>query len=159
MTIFDRFAIRVIAAGAGLCGAAMAFSPDVAAAPLTTGGYECMQPAAGQAGAAPVAAPVAAGCSSASAAVADMAGIPMALPGPVPMAPPVPVVPPLPLAPPIPAVPVIPAGAPAAAGVPAGVIDMAKGYAGKGDLVGPPAPGAPVSGQPILPGPGAGGAN
>jgi len=152
MTIFDRFAIRVIAAGAGLCGAAMAFSPDVAAAPLTTGGYECMQPAAGQAGAAPVAA----ACGPASAPVADMAGIPMALPGPLPIAPPVPVVPPLPLAPPIPAVPVIPAGAPAAAGVPAGVIDMAKGYAGKGDLVGPPAPGAPVSGQPIPPGPSAG---
>ena len=39
------------------------------------------------------------------------------------------------------------------------IVDMAKGYAGKGDLVGPPAPGAPVSGQPIPPGPGAGGAN
>jgi hypothetical protein len=157
MTIFDRFAIRVIAAGAGLCGAAMAFSPDVTAAPLTTGGYECMQPAAAQAGGAPVAD----ACGPASAAVADMAGIPMALPGPLPIAPPVPVVPPLPIAPPLPIVPVVPAGAPvaAAAPVPVGLIDMAKGYAGKGDPVGPPAPGAPVSGQPILPGPGAGGAH
>lgn len=153
MTIFDRFAIRVVAAGVGLCGAAMAFSPDVAAAPLTTGGYECIQPAAGQAGGAPAAAP----CLPATAPVADMAGIPMALPGPVPIAPPVPVVPVLPIAPPLPIAPVVPAGAgaPVAAGapVPVGLIDTANGYAGKGDRISPTPVGGPLPGQPIPAGP------
>ena len=36
MAIFDRFKIKGVA-GAGLCGAAMALSPDAAAAPLWTG--------------------------------------------------------------------------------------------------------------------------
>ena len=35
-------AITVIA-GAGLCGAAMALSPLASAAPLKTGGYECIE--------------------------------------------------------------------------------------------------------------------
>jgi hypothetical protein len=151
MTIFDRFSIRLVAAGAGLCGAALVFSPDVTAAPLITGGgYACVEGAAGQAGGAPVAAP----CAPAAASVADMAGVPMALPGPIPAAPPVPVVPALPLAPPVPVVPVVPAGAPVAAPVAGGApIDMANGYAGKGDPILPAPPGAPMNGQPIPPGP------
>ncbi|WP_319448277.1 MULTISPECIES: hypothetical protein [unclassified Mycobacterium] len=156
MTIFDRFSIRLVAAGAGLCGAALVFSPDVTAAPLTTGGgYACIEGAAGQVGGG---APAAAGCIPAAAPVADMAGVPMALPGPVPLAPPVPVVPLVPPVPLIPAVPVVPAGAPLAAPIAggAGVIDMANGFAGKGDPILPAAPGAPVSGQPIPPGPAAG---
>ena len=47
MTIFDRFNIKVIAVGAGLCGAAIAFSPDTAAAPLKTGGA-CIEGQAGE---------------------------------------------------------------------------------------------------------------
>ena len=50
MAIFDRFNIKVVAAGAGLCGIAIALSPGVAAAPLKTGGYECLQTSAGAAG-------------------------------------------------------------------------------------------------------------
>ena len=134
-----RLAIRVIA-GAGLCGAALALSPLASAAPWKTGGYECIEDAAGTVGD-PVAAAICAG-----APVADMAGIPMALPGPLPAAaaagaaaaaavglpvplvvPPVPVVvppvpavvPPVPVVvPPVPAVvPPVPVGA-AALGVP-----------------------------------------
>ncbi|HYB82510.1 MAG TPA: hypothetical protein VED43_12860, partial [Mycobacterium sp.] len=37
MTTFDRFKIKVVA-GAGLCGAAIALSPDAAATTLITGG-------------------------------------------------------------------------------------------------------------------------
>ena len=155
MTIFGRFNVRVVAAGAGLCGAAMALSPHVAAAPLPTGGYECFSASAGEVGAAPGAAP----CSPASAPLADMAGIPMALPGPVPVVPAAPPVPVVPLAPPVPVVPVappVPLGAPlapVAGGAP--LTDMAGAFGGKGDPTNPPAVGAPVSGQPILPGPGA----
>jgi len=48
MTIFDRFTITVVAAGAGLCGVALALSPEVAAAPLITGGgYGCVQTSSG----------------------------------------------------------------------------------------------------------------
>src|ERR1700731_4176351 len=52
MTIFDRFNIRVVAAAAGLCGIAIALSPEVAAAPLITGGNGCHQTTAGEAGSA-----------------------------------------------------------------------------------------------------------
>src|SRR3954470_17457824 len=52
MTIFDRFNIKVIVAGAGLCGAAMSFSPIAVAVPFMTGGYGCVQ---GMSGAAPAA--------------------------------------------------------------------------------------------------------
>ena len=103
-----RFTIKAVA-GAGLFAAAMALSPDVAAAPLKTGGYECIQDAAGGNPAAGFCAPI-----------ADMAGIPMALPGPLPLgaaavplplgaaAVPVPVVvPPVPLG-----VPPVPIGVP-----------------------------------------------
>jgi hypothetical protein len=160
MTIFDRFNVRVVAAGAGLCGVAMALSPHVAAAPLPTGGYECFQAPAGEAGGA---APAAGACSPASAPFADMAGVPMALPGPVPVAAPAPLAAPVPLgapvgAPvplgaPVPAGAPVPVGAPVAGGAP--LTDMSGAYAGKGDPTGPPPDGAPVSGQPILPGPGA----
>ena len=93
----DRFNIEIVAS-AGLCAAAMALGPEAAAAPLIEGGYACIASSAGAA-AAPVvaaAAPVAAGgaaaadvCSPASAPVADMAGVPFALPGPLPAGAPV----------------------------------------------------------------------
>jgi hypothetical protein len=167
MTIFDRFNIRVVAAAAGLCGVAMALSPDVAAAPLPTGGYACFPTTVGEADGA---SPVAGGCSPASASRSDMAGIPSALPGPVPAVAPVPVG--APVAAPVPAGAPVPVGAPVAAPVPAGapvpvgvpaaggaaLIDMASGYGGKGQPTGPLPDGAPVSGQPILPGPAADGA-
>jgi len=136
MTIFDRFNVRIVAAGAGLCGIAVALSPHVVAAPLTTGGYECFQAAAGEVGGA---SPVADGCSPAGAPISDMAGIPMALPGPVPAAAPVPAGAPIPVV------------APAPGGAP--LIDMSGGYCGKGEPIGPLPDGAPASGQPILPGP------
>ena len=48
MTIFDRFNITVVAAGAGLCSVALALSPEAAAVPLITGGgYACVQNSAG----------------------------------------------------------------------------------------------------------------
>lgn len=168
-TIFDRFDIRVVVAAAGLCGVAIALSPDVAAAPLITGGNGCLQTTAGEAaGGLPAAAgglPAAAGCSPASAPLADMAGIPMALPGPVPVAAPVPLAAPIPLAAPVPLGAPVPVVAPAAAPVPvadgvpaAPLLDMSGGYGGKGDPIAPPSAGAPVSGQPIMPGPAADGA-
>ncbi|KKC01519.1 hypothetical protein WU83_28995, partial [Mycobacterium nebraskense] len=49
MAIVDRFNIKVVAT-LGLCGAALALSPDAAAAPLKTGGYACIQGQAGEAG-------------------------------------------------------------------------------------------------------------
>ena len=86
MKITDRFNMKVVAS-AGLCAAAMALSPDAAAAPLITGGYACMQSSAGDAASpvvvgGPVAADV---CSPASAPVAEMAGVPLASPGPLPV--------------------------------------------------------------------------
>jgi hypothetical protein len=156
MTIFDRFNVRVVAAGAGLCGVAIALSPHVVAAPMITGGYDCYSASAGEVGAAP-----AAPCAPAGAPIAEMAGVPMALPGPVPVVPAAPPVPAVPLAPPVPVVPVaapLPLGAPVAAplapaagGAP--LMDMAGAYGGKGDPIASPPAGAPASGQPILPGP------
>jgi hypothetical protein len=171
MAIVDRFNIKVVA-GVGLCGAAIALSPDSAAAPLITGGYACIEGQAGEAAPAtggPVAGagPVAAGGPAAggvcAAPITDMSGVPMAVPGPVPVGAPVPIVPPLPLAPPIPVVPpvpVVPAGAPLialggpAAGAPldaaAPIIDMS----GVKDAPTGPAPaGGPVPGQPVPAGP------
>ena len=87
MTIFDRFNIGVVAAAAGLCGVAIALSPDVAAAPLITGGYGCHQTTAGEAGGAspaaadgmPVAgAPAAAGGLPVAGAPAAAGGLPVA---------------------------------------------------------------------------------
>ena len=155
MAIFDRFDLKVAAVG-GLCGFAIALSPGIAAA----GGYECLQTSAGQAGPAGAAGAAAPACAP----VTEMAGVPMALPGPVPLAPPIvppplvpPVVPP-PLVPPlVPPVPVVPIGAPLApiaAGAPLAPITTMGGAAGgKGDPTGPAPAGAPVAGQPIAPGP------
>ena len=143
MTIFDRFNITVVA-GAGLCSVALALSPQVAAAPLITGGgYACVHTSSGDAvGAAPAAggpvgaAPAGGACVPASAPLSDMAGVPMALPGPVPVAAPVPV------------------GAPVGAPVPVGApLTVMSGVGGKEQPSGPPPAGAPVSGQPIMPGP------
>jgi hypothetical protein len=132
----------------GLCGAAVvALSPDAAADPSAAGG--CSQ---GKEVCAPL---------------ADMAGVPMALPGPVPAAPAVPVVPalpaapaaplgvPAPLAPPVPVIPAVPAGAPVAAGapVPAASLFGMSGNGGKGEPTGPAPVGAPVPGQPLPAGP------
>jgi hypothetical protein len=162
MTIFDRFNIKVVA-GAGLCGAAIALSQAAAAAPLITGGYACIQASAGDTAPSVAATgPVAAdGCGPASAPLADMAGIPATLPGPVPVG--APLGAPVPVGAPLGApVPVgaplgapVPVGAPLGAPVPVGVIDVAGGYGGKGAPTGPPPAGAPVPGQPVLPGPSA----
>jgi hypothetical protein len=157
MRVFGRFNITVVTAGAGLCSVALALSPQVAAAPLITGGedYACLQSSAGEI---PGGAPAAA-CAPASAPVAEMAGVPMALPGPVPIAPPVPVVPPVPLAPPVPIAPPVPVvpvpAAPVVAAPPVGapLTQMGGAGGGKGEMTGPPPPGAPVSGEPIWPGP------
>src|SRR6478672_3967188 len=123
MAIFDRSNIRLVAAGAWLCVIAIALSPEVAAAPA--GGKECFE-GKGE-------------VCTASAPLAGMAGIPMALPGPVPAAPAVPVVP---MAPPVPVVPAapVPAAAPLAGG--AGFTDV-PGLGGKGAPTGPPPAGAP----------------
>jgi hypothetical protein len=151
MAIFDRFDLKVIAVG-GLCGVAIALSPGIAAA----GGYECLQTSAGEAGpaaAAPICAPV-----------TEMAGVPMALPGPPlvppPLVPPLvppPLVPPLvppPLVPPlVPPVPIVPIGAPIAGAPLAPLTTMGGAAGGKGDSTGPAPAGAPVAGQPIAPGP------
>src|SRR3954470_9472478 len=144
MAIFDRSNIRLVAAGAWLCVIAIALSPEAAAAP--PGGNECFE-GKGE-------------VCTASAPLAGMAGIPMALPGPVPAAPAVPVIPAappipvLPMAPPVPVVPMappvpvapgppapVPAAAPLAGG--AGFTDVA-GLGGKGaPTTGPPPAGAP----------------
>ncbi|RAV13256.1 hypothetical protein DQP55_10380 [Mycolicibacterium sp. GF69] len=155
MTTFKRVNIAA-AVGAGLCGVAIALSPVVSA-----GGYECVQTATGEA---PAGAPPGAVCAP----LTDMAGVPMALPGPPPIAPPLvppvvppPLVPPLvppPLVPPVVPPPLVPpvAGAPIVGGAPAVVgapLTEMGGLAGKGEKVGPPAAGAPVPGQPTPPGP------
>ncbi len=161
ITIFDRIGIKMVAVGAGLCGIALAFGTGQASA----GGYECVETSAGEV-------PAAAG-APACAPISAMAGVPMALPGPIPPIPvvPPPVIPPVPplvppippvppLVPPIPpvppVVPVVPAGAPLVpmAGPVAGLpLETMGGLAGKGDPIGPPPSGAPVAGQPISPGP------
>ncbi len=150
MTIFDRVNIRVIAAGAGLCGVALALSPAAAAVPLVTGGYDCMQTSAGE-----VAGPAAGACAPAAAPLADMAGVPMALPGPVPVAAPLPVAAPVPVGAPLPVAAPVPVGAPLPVGapIPAGAPLTEMAGAGKEQPSGPPPAGAPVDGQPIVPGP------
>lgn len=154
--------------GAGLCGVAMALSPAAVA-----GGYDCVETASGTA---PAGAPVGAG-GALCAPVTDMAGpVPMAFPGPPPVAPP-PVVPPVapppvvppvapppvvpPVVPPPAAPPIIPPPAaapivPAVAGVPvapAAPVTTMGGYGGKGVVVETVPEGAPAPGEPILPGP------
>lgn len=160
MAIVDRFNIKLVAS-AGLCGAAIALSPNAAAAPLITGGHACIE---GQAGEAPfvAGAPAAGGAPAAAGACAapltDMSGVPLAVPGPLPLGAPVPLAPPVPLVPPVPPVPVVPAGAPLVAlggaapdGLPAApIIDMS----GVKDVTTGPAPtGGPVPGRPVPAGP------
>lgn len=167
MTVFDRFTIKAVA-GAGLCGAAMALSPEAAASPLKTGGYACVQDQAGDPAAAAAGAPVAAagaaaassGVCPASAPLADMAGVPMIAPGPVvPIGAPLPVVPagvPLPVVPagvPLIALGPVLAGAPLDPVAAAPIIDMAGA---KDAPTGPSPTGGPVPGQPALPGPSGG---
>ena len=157
-----RFTHKVVVS-VGFCGAALAMIPNAAAAPLKTGGGYCIEDAAGAAGA-PVAVAGAAGAPVLCAPVADMAGVPLAVPGPLPLGAaaigaPVPVVvPPVPVG-----VPPVPVGAAAGAPIPVGapilgapvpigapILDMAGG---KGAVTGPAPAGAPVAGQPIMPGP------
>lgn len=126
----ERFSVAV-AVSAGLCGAALALSPDGAATPLRTGGAGCVDQLA-------AAAPVA----------------PMALPGPVaapvplaPVVPVAPVVPPVPLAP---IVPVAGAGALPADGLAAAPLTKVAGT-GKGVPTNPPP--ALAADPVVLPGP------
>jgi len=149
MAIFDRFTMKTFAAGVASCGIAVALSSHAAAVPMMTE-FECAPGA-----------PAAKECVAGAAALAPLAGVPMALPGPVPVpaAPVVPVIPaaPVPVIPAAP-VPVVPAAAPAAP-VPAGApIGLAGGaFGGKGDPTVPAPPGAPVPGQPLPAGPAAAG--
>ena len=159
MAIFAHITVKTVVS-AGLCatavGAAVVLSPHAAAAlQLKTGGYKCLDTAAGAAGAAP-AAPCAAAAVEAAGVVP--AAAPAAVP-PVPLAPP-PVVPPVPLAPPplvppvplAPPVPVVPAAAPIPAAAPvAAPVAIAAGT-GKGVPTVSPG-GGPVAGTPTLPGP------
>lgn len=144
MAFIDRLNMKTLAIAAGLCAAAIASSPHVGAAPMATGCPGGTLPAKE--------------CGAPSAAFSNMAGVPLALPGPVPApaapaAPVVPAAPPLPVVPaaPVPVVPGAPlAGAPAAGGAP---LTVSGGFAGKGDPIVPAPAGAPVPGQPISPGP------
>ncbi|HZC52103.1 MAG TPA: hypothetical protein VE441_06360 [Mycobacterium sp.] len=155
MAIVERFNIKVVASAA-LCGAAIALSPDAAAAPLITGGHACTHQQAGEVPAA-VGGPAEAGGSGAAggpilaaggpvadtcaAPLTDMSGVPLVVPGPVgapvvPVPAGVPLLPgplPLPLGAPLPVAPVVPAGAPLIA------------------LGGPVAAGAPVDGVAAAP--------
>ncbi|GFG52959.1 hypothetical protein CQY20_30195 [Mycolicibacterium agri] len=161
MAVFDRCNVRVVAVGAGLCGVAIALSPAAAAVPWATGGYECV---------ADKASGTAAAGAPACAPLNDMAGVPMAVPGPLPAAPPAavppvplgpPPIPPVPLGPPpvpaAPLVPPVPVGAPIAAAPVAGgapLTDMGgSNYGGKGQPTGPLPAGAPAPGQPVPAGP------
>ncbi len=166
MAIFDRFNIKIVAS-AGMLGAAIALSPDAAAMPLKTGGA-CIYPQAGEAAALPAAGgPVGAGAAGAGACGApltDMAGVPLAAPGAIPvpggapiiaLAPP-PLFPPVPLGAPVGAP--LPLGAPLVAlgGAPADIIPAAPllDMAGVNDQPTGPAPaGGPAVGQPTFPGP------
>lgn len=150
-----RFTHKVVVS-VGFCGAALAMIPNAAAAPLKTGGGYCIEDAAGAAGA-PVAAAGAGGAPALCAPVADMAGVPLAVPGPLPVGAaaigaPVPVVvPPVPVGvPPVPVgVPPVPVGVPP---VPVGVPPVPVGAAAGAPIpVGAPILGAPLPiGAPIL---------
>jgi hypothetical protein len=157
-----RFLID-IAGGVALCAAAVALSPDAIANPMKTGGYACVQQSAGAVAAVPA---IADGCAGAP--VADMAGIPLALPGPMPagaaaVGVPIPAgaaagAAPLPIGAPIPvggAAPV-PIGAPVPVGAPvpigaAAPVPVGAAAAGVPVPLGAAAAGAPVvAGAPIL---------
>jgi hypothetical protein len=154
LKIVDLFGITV-AASAGLCGAALAFSPGAAAAPLPMGGPNCMQQMAGLgapvANATPPVPVVLPGPPVVAAAPADAVPAGAAAPADaVPVGAAVPAG--LPVGTPVPAG--LPAGAPVLAGVPAG----APVVAGAPDAA-PAAPAAPLlqqaggKGVPTNPGP------
>jgi hypothetical protein len=156
MAIFDRLGIKVVA-GVGLCGAAMALSPEAAATPLKTGGYSCVQGIAGETAPAavaggPVVAPVCVPPAPAGAAAA--APVPAGAGAPVPVGAPVPAGAGAPA--PVGAPAGLPVGAPVIAGAPApgGVLlTGVGGLAGKDAPTGTTPTGGPAPGQPILPGP------
>lgn len=166
MTPCDRLKIKAVA-GAGLCGAALALSPDAAAVPLITGGYACVQGIAGEtapaaAAGGPLVAEVCSPPAPAGAALSGAGGAAPVAPGPVAAPAPVgaPVGAPLPAgagAPVLPAGAGAPVGAPVLAGAPApgGALftELAGGVGGKGVPTGSAPTAGPVSGQPILPGP------
>ena len=152
MTTCDRFKVKVVA-GAGLCGAAIALSPNAAAVPLMTGGYACVQGLAGEsappaAAGGPVVAEVCIPPAPAGPALSGAAG-PVGAPAPVPAG--------APVGAPVPAGAGAPVGAPVLAGAPAPggalLTDLAGGFGGKGVPTGAAPNGGPVSGQPIMPGP------
>ena len=87
MTPCDRLKIKAVA-GAGLCGAALALSPDAAAVPLITGGYACVQGIAGEtaptaAAGGPVVAEICSPPAPAGAALSGAGGAAPVAPGPV----------------------------------------------------------------------------
>jgi hypothetical protein len=125
LKIFGLFGITV-AASAGLCGAALAFSPGAAAAPLPTGGPTCQMLGLG--------APVAAAPPA-----------PVVLPGPpvVPAGAPVPAG--------VPAGPPVAAGAPAGAPVAPAGAPLLQQAGGKGVPTNPEP--ALTAGPVVLPGP------
>lgn len=158
MATFAHFTVKTVVS-TGLCmtaaAAALALSPHAAAVlQLKTGGYKCVDAAAGAAGAPGT--PVCAAAAVEAAGVVPAAAVPPVplAPPPVPVVPPPVGVPPVPLAPP--PVPVVPAAAPivpAAAPVPAAPVAVAAGApSGKGVPTVSPG-GGPVAGTPTLPGP------
>ena len=160
MAIFDRLGIKVVA-GVGLCGAAMALSPDAAAASLKTGGYSCVQGIAGETAPAAVAgglvvAPVCVPPAPAGAALSGAAGPAAAalVPAGAPAGAPVPAGAgaPAPVGAPV----GLPVGAPVIADAPApggALLTGVGGLAGKDAPTGATPTGGPAPGQPILPGP------
>ena len=150
MAIFDRLGIKVVA-GVGLCGVAMALSPDAGASSLKTGGYSCVQGIAGETAPAavaggPVVAPVCFPPAPAGAALSGAAGPAAAAPAPGGAGGPAPVGAPAGL----------PVGAPVIAGAPApgaAVLTGLGGIAGKDAPTGTTPTGGPAPGRPILPGP------
>jgi hypothetical protein len=146
---FDLLGITV-AASAGLCGAALAFSPGAAAAPLPTGGPTCLEEMAG------VAAPPAPAVLPGPPVVASVP--PGAVPAGAPVLAGAPAGAPVPAG--APAGAPVPAGAPAGAPVPAGAAAGApvpaaatpllqQSGAGKGVPTGPALTAGPV----VTPGP------
>jgi hypothetical protein len=149
MTTSDRTKVKVVA-GAGLCGAAIALSPNAAAVPLITGGYACVQGLAGDsappaAAGAPVVAEVCSPPAPTGAALSGGAGAVPITPGPVgaPAG--------APVGAPVPAGAGAPVGAPVPAGAPVGAPVPAGAGAPVGAPVLPAGAGAPV-GAPVLAG-------
>ncbi|WP_036461225.1 hypothetical protein [Mycobacterium sp. 141] len=156
MTRFARVAVKVVAS-TGFCVAVTVLSPNAAATPLKTGGYKCLDAAAGTAAPGVAGAPCAAAAVEASGVVAPLAPPVPVVPAGIPPVPVVPAgVPPVLLAPPVPVVPAA-AGAPiAAAAGPVGapVTDLAGAATGKEAPTSRPADAdGPTPGVPLQPGP------